>query len=235
VVILFAEMSKPIIEQMKYITKNNCSMPLFQREELEELEQRLAQRMAILQERQNRVAELDSQLEAAREEVESARMAMRERSESERQAMHKRRASLSLTLNGRPRHGPPSSDDSFHTAMEMPQTLWPPDSTLSDSGLGLASPSEVMARKVAAQKEKVLAALEDENCDKESLNNHIAHLQELQRQQIKLEAKSNSHNHSSVSESTARRPLEAEVDEPPILNRRMHIYRRHSAFELTSP
>jgi len=193
----------------------------------------LAERVAVLQERQRRVADLDSQLEAAREEVEAARSALKERSDSELQAMHKRRASLSLTLNGRGRLGPPSSDESFHTAMEQPQTLWPPDSALSDSGLGLASPGESLARKVAAQKEKVLAALEDENCDKDALNNHIAHLQELQRQQIKLEVKAS--NDLPANGNSARRPLDAEVDEPPIAVRGLPIFRRHSAFELSSP
>ncbi|XP_059477576.1 kinesin-like protein Klp98A isoform X2 [Neocloeon triangulifer] len=201
-----------------------------QREELQELEQRVAERLIALQERQNRVAELDSQLEAAREEVEMARQALKERTEAELQAMHKRRASLSLALNGRGRLGPPS-DDSFHTATDQPQTLWLPDSALSDSGLGLASPGEALTRKVAAQKEKILAALEDENCDKEALNDHIAHLQELQREQIRLETKASRRENSG---SPARQPLEAEVDEAPLPMRSI-TFRRHSAFELSSP
>ncbi|CAB3366404.1 Hypothetical predicted protein [Cloeon dipterum] len=203
---------------------------ILQREELQELEKRVVERLATLQERQKRVAELDAQLEAAREEVETARLALKERTEAELQAMHKRRASLSLALNGRGRLGPPSSDDSFHTATDQPQTLWPPDSALSDSGLGLASPGEALARKVAQQKEKILTALEDENCDKEALNDHIAHLQELQREQIRLETKMN----GNFKGGPARRPLEAEVDEPPITVR-ANAFRRHSAFELSSP
>ncbi|CAB3366405.1 Hypothetical predicted protein [Cloeon dipterum] len=218
------------LEEQRRRIENKKEEELEKREELQELEKRVVERLATLQERQKRVAELDAQLEAAREEVETARLALKERTEAELQAMHKRRASLSLALNGRGRLGPPSSDDSFHTATDQPQTLWPPDSALSDSGLGLASPGEALARKVAQQKEKILTALEDENCDKEALNDHIAHLQELQREQIRLETKMN----GNFKGGPARRPLEAEVDEPPITVR-ANAFRRHSAFELSSP